>query len=299
MVCDLILTRRNYDASLLTRYSASVGNRNDRNLHAENLRTISVDMREFVFDLVYEKTEASLQQLLPETTGVSSTSIGGCIDGKEFWRLERFEGPKDALNELANAGQRELLAVEQITPAGCDGTVHREVLNRTDSECELYYHLRDIGNCESVPTLAVEYIDPDVLFEINRSKNRETWTVMMETDDDVGLFYDAIQVSLQEGIRFEFDHIGEASKRRTRLFARKNLPAEQREALVEAVGRGYYEKPREITLDELATELDCPRSTLSYRLRSAESRLAKSFATSKQETELESFPQTADQRGDT
>lgn len=256
-------------------------------------------MREFVFDLVYEETAGPLQQLRTDTTGVSSRGISGSIDAEEFWRFERFEGPKDALGELANAGEKELLAVEQITPASCEGAVHSEVLKRTDSECELYYHLQDIGNCESVPTLAVEYIGPDVLFEFNRSQNRETWTVMMDTDDGVGLFYDALQVSLQDGIRFEFDHIGQASKRRTGLFARKNLPPEQREALVEAVGRGYYEKPRQITLEELSAELDCPRSTLSYRLRSAESRLAKGFATSEHPTEFQSFPQTAEQRGDT
>lgn len=256
-------------------------------------------MREFVFDLVYEETAGPLQQLVSDTTGVSSKGICGSIDADEFWRLERFEGPGTVLSELTNVGEKELLAVEQITPAGCEGAVHREVLNRTDSEYELYYHLRDIGNCESVPTLAAEYLHPDVLFELSRCPNRETWTVMMETDDGVGLFYDALQVSLQEGIRFEFDHIGQASKRRTGLFARKNLPTEQREALVEAVGRGYYEKPRQITLDELSTELDCPRSTLSYRLRSAESKLAKSFATTNQQPEFESFPQTIDQRGDT
>lgn len=256
-------------------------------------------MREFVFELVYEEPAGPLQRLLTDTAGVSVRGVGGNIDGEEFWRLERFEGPKDALNELTNADQSDLLAVEQITPASCEGSVHREVLKRTDSQCELYYHLEDIENCESIPTLAVEYIGPDVLFELERNQNRETWTVMMESEDGVGLFYDAIQVSLQEGIRFEFDHIGQASKRRTGLFAPKNLPSEQREALVEAVGRGYYEKPRQITLEELSTELDCPRSTLSYRLRSAESRLAKSFATSDQPAEFESFPQTADQRGST
>lgn len=256
-------------------------------------------MREFVFDLVYEETPGPLQQLFTHTTGVSSRGVSGSIDAEEFWRLERFEGPTDRLSELTSTDESELLAVEQITPANCEGAVHRELLKRTDSMCELYYHLQDIGNCESVATLAAEYIGPDVLFEFKRSQNRETWTVIMESDDGVGLFYDAIQVSLQEGIRFEFGHIGQASTRRTGLFAPKNLPPEQREALVEAVGRGYYEKPRQITLDELSTELDCPRSTLSYRLRSAESRLAKSFATSEQSTEFESFPQTADQRGET
>lgn len=255
-------------------------------------------MREFVFDLVYETTAGPLETLLTDATEVSSTGIGGSIDVGEFWRLERFDGPAGALSELATAEQSELLAVEQITAAACEGSVHREVLKRTETECELYYHLRDLRNCESIGTLAAEYVGPDVLFEVERDRGRETWTVMMETEDGIGLFYDAIQVSLREGIRFEFGNIGQASQRRKALFARKNLPPEQREALVEAVQRGYYEKPRQITLEELSEELDCPRSTLSYRLRSAESKLAKAFATNEQPTELESFPKTPDQRGD-
>jgi predicted DNA binding protein len=44
-----------------------------------------------------------------------------------------------------------------------------------------------------------------------------------------------------------------------------------------AVERGYYETPREITVEELAEELDLPRSTLSYRLRRAEAELVRSF----------------------
>lgn len=255
-------------------------------------------MREFVFNLVYERATSPLEQLFTDPERVSSTGVGGSIDAEEFWRIERFDGPAAVLEEITDTGQSKLLAVEQITSGACDGSVHREELKRSESGRELYYHLRDLQGCESVGTLAVEYIGGDVLFEVDRTRQRETWTVMMETDDGVGLFYDAIQVSLREGIRFEFGRIGQASERRTALFARKNLPAEQREALVAAVRQGYYEKPRQVTLDELSEELGCPRSTLSYRLRSAESKLAKAFATSEQPAELESFPQTPDQRGD-
>jgi len=33
----------------------------------------------------------------------------------------------------------------------------------------------------------VEYLGKNVLFEVERSDNRETWTVMMEAEDGVGL----------------------------------------------------------------------------------------------------------------
>lgn len=245
-------------------------------------------MREFVFDLVYERTTAPLERLCPDAEDPSSRGIGGCIELDEFWRLERFEGtraPPDTPDEA-------LLASEQITPSSCTGSIHSEILNETEQESELYYHFKDFHGCESISSLAAEYLGTDVLFEIERSGRRETWSVLLESEDGVGLFYDSLQVTLADGIRFEFGHIGQASKRRTELFAPQNLPSEQREALVAAVKRGYYERPREITLEELADELDCPRSTLSYRLRSAESKLAKSFATNEQPVEFESFPQT-------
>lgn len=246
-------------------------------------------MREFVFDLVYKRATAPLERLCADAGGVSSRAIGGCIADDEFWRLERFEGMRSVPAETAD---EEVLAVEQITPSPCTASLYRDVLKETETGCELYYHFKNFRDCESVASLAAEYIGLDVLFEVERSGQRETWTVLLESEDGVGLFYDSLQVSLAEGIRFEFGHIGQASDRRTALFARKNLPTAQREALIAAVKQGYYERPRDITLDELADELGCPRSTLSYRLRSAESKLAKSFATSEQPGELESFPQT-------
>lgn len=254
-------------------------------------------MREFVFELLYQQAASPLEKLFGETTEVTSTGVGGSIETDEFWRLERFTGDVAEIDVSGESQFERLLEAEGITPEPCTGSLHTEVLKRTESETEVYYHLQDIANCESVATLAVEYIGPDVLFEVERNRERETWTVMMETEDGVGLFYDALQVSLRPGVRFEFGHIGQATDRRTALFARKNLPAEQRDALVTAVQNGYYEKPRQTTLEELADQLECPRSTLSYRLRSAESKLAKAFAIDEQSTGLESFPQTPDTEG--
>jgi len=74
-------------------------------------------VREFVFDLVYEETAGPLQQLCTDTTGASSRGVGGSIDAEEFWRLEQFEGPADALSELTNAGGSYLLSNRSPPPA--------------------------------------------------------------------------------------------------------------------------------------------------------------------------------------
>jgi len=254
-------------------------------------------MREFVFDLVYEETVSPLQRLFSESTGVSSTGVGGTIKDDEFWRVERFTGPPEALDQITEETLDGLLPAEGITDSLCEGSLHTKMLKRTEQECEVYCHLKGVRNCESVGTLAVEYLDTDILFEVERASERDTWTVMMDSEDGVGLLYDALQVSLRPAIRFKFGHVGQASNRRMELFARKNLPSEQREALVTAVKHGYYERPRQVTLEELAEIVDCPRSTLSYRLRRAESKLAKAFAVNEESTELASFPQTPEPEG--
>jgi predicted DNA binding protein len=48
----------------------------------------------------------------------------------------------------------------------------------------------------------------------------------------------------------------------------------QREAALTAVSVGYYQRPRDITLDELADKLDISKSACSQRLNAVESKLA-------------------------
>ena len=52
------------------------------------------------------------------------------------------------------------------------------------------------------------------------------------------------------------------------------LTEKQREAAAAAVAAGYYSRPREISIGDLATELDISDSALSQRLNAVESKLA-------------------------
>lgn len=248
-------------------------------------------MREFVFDIHYEEEPVPIRTLVDDQAELSSVGVGGCIGSEEFWRIEQFSGSPDALSELCESRLQRVLDTESITEEECDGTVHVEILERTEQRCEVYYHMKGVTDCDSVATLAVEYLSTDVLFELKRDHERDRWAVMTETDDGVGLLYDALQISLRPTLRFEFGHLGQASDRRIDLFAKKNLPPEQRDALVAAVSSGYYETPRQTTLEELSAKLECPRSTLSYRLRRAESQLAKAFAMNAG-SELTGLPRT-------
>ncbi|UPV76128.1 helix-turn-helix domain-containing protein [Halorussus limi] len=52
-----------------------------------------------------------------------------------------------------------------------------------------------------------------------------------------------------------------------------DLTTEQRETLLTALERGYFEEPRDITLEELADELGLSPTAVSGRMRRAESKL--------------------------
>lgn len=55
------------------------------------------------------------------------------------------------------------------------------------------------------------------------------------------------------------------------------LTEKQEDALVMAYKLGYYSVPRKISIDELASNLNCSKSTLSVMLREAERKLVFNY----------------------
>jgi predicted DNA binding protein len=75
----------------------------------------------------------------------------------------------------------------------------------------------------------------------------------------------------EEGIGFKIMEIHQKDPNTTSSEFR--LTESQTEALVSAYEHGYYEEPREISLEELGSVLDISRNAVSGRLRRASSRL--------------------------
>ncbi|GAB6878399.1 hypothetical protein JCM17823_06730 [Halorubrum gandharaense] len=249
-------------------------------------------MRKFAFDLSYtaDDSTGSVAERFREND-ISSTGMGGCLGGGRFWRVERVEAAASLLDTLEDDLLSDPIELDRVSEGDCEHDVTVDRLGRTDANLEYYFRVERLDGCETIYTLAAKHIGSDVLFEFEREGNVESWRILMESDDRVGILYDAIQASLRPSIQFDFDHIGDASSWRTDLVSQLDMPAEQLSALELAVERGYYETPREVTLDELAATLEWPRSTLSYRLRRAESRLVKAFSASGIDDAFESFQQ--------
>jgi AraC-like DNA-binding protein len=102
----------------------------------------------------------------------------------------------------------------------------------------------------------------------------------MRSDGTVGLFYDTLSANLRPGLSLDMGHLREADRWWHDSLGTASLDADQRTALRAAARHGYYRAPSEITLDELASKLDVPRSTLSYRLRRAEEQLVMEYLNS-------------------
>jgi predicted DNA binding protein len=91
------------------------------------------------------------------------------------------------------------------------------------------------------------------------------------------MLYDTLAASLRDGLTFNFDHLTPVTSSPMTPFESRSLRSEQRRVLEVAFEAGYYETPRETTLDDIADRLDWPRSTVSYRLRRAEAEVVAEF----------------------
>lgn len=234
-------------------------------------------MREFTFAIEYDAGADPVMDVCIEHPSVVAHSLDGFMTGDRFWRIERILGPETALDAIESIRFDATLCGESLTENDCEAARYHDVLERRDGERVLYTYLEDITRCESVHTLAGKHLPSGFVFETRRQGSRHQWRVLMRSDANVGVLYDEIGARLRDGLTFRMGHLRDADGWRRDSFATLSMPDEQRAAVRAAVAAGYYESPRGATLDAIATELSIPRSTLSYRLRRAESTLARRF----------------------
>ncbi|QCS43285.1 helix-turn-helix domain-containing protein [Natrinema versiforme] len=101
-------------------------------------------------------------------------------------------------------------------------------------------------------------------------------------EDDGGVRFevvgeaDALRTALAtvpDGIDVAVERVGEYDTARETVDAA--LTSRQREAITTALATGYYETPREATIEDVAAELECARSTAAEHLQKAESRIIR------------------------
>lgn len=234
-------------------------------------------MYDFSFDITYDEGADEYMDAFIERDSLRSEALYSCLDRTELWALESVTGDAGDLAVVDDLLVDESLDRESVTPRRCDADRTISLLSNDQRRRVAYTYLDDISYCETVPTITAKYIDGGILLEQTRVGDTARWRVLVQDDSKIGMLYDTLGAKLADGLHFSFVHLTEVDHWKNGLLSATDIREEQREVLAVAVERGYFETPRETTLDDLAAELNLPRSTVSYRLRRATAELAKQF----------------------
>lgn len=128
---------------------------------------------------------------------------------------------------------------------------------------------------EHAEGVAYAYVETGATI-LDATGQRDSWSLRMRFDDDdaVSAFHDYCR---REGIPFTLDHLYYPSQ--PMGGGQFGLTSTQRETLVTALERGYYDVPRKLDMTELADELGTTQQTLSKRFRRAHSTLVANALT--------------------
>ena len=234
-------------------------------------------MREFVFEIRYDGDTDALMDLFIQTPTARSTMFLCSMGNAELWRLDRITGPSSVVERATALLTDPTYDQLSISDRACGGRHYSDILDSGSQQSVVYSYFEDLVHCDSVPTITNRYVTGALLFEVTRREDTERWRILMEDDQKVGMLYDTLGGTLRDGLSFHFDHVGEATGPVMTLFSAISIRPEQRQVLEVAAREGYYETPRQTTLDDIAAELDWPRSTVSYRLRRAEAALVDEY----------------------
>lgn len=237
-------------------------------------------MRELTFAIEYERGSDPLMDIFLDNTTTTSHSLDAVVNEDAFWRMEHITGPDQALDRLEDFRFDDDCYSEAITESRCIADRYHDTVERSTKGLILYSYLADIQGGESVHTLAGRHLPRGLIFETRRHKARCWWRILMRSEERIGIFYDELVARLRNGLSFKMGHLRDVTQWRQEQISGDPLSEEQETALRAAVSAGYYDPPRQTTLDDLAADLGIPRSTLSYRLRQAESKLIHQYVDS-------------------
>lgn len=150
-----------------------------------------------------------------------------------------------------------------------DSTVadHQQLLEDTDDD-EWFYRLEyseDVGSvCRAI------YTHGGTVLGARVADNQWTLRLLFPQREDLS---EGVSEIGDRGVRIDVKRMVEAGADED-LETTAALTEPQKEAIAEAYRQGYYDVPREISLEELASELDISHQALSERLRRANRVLA-------------------------
>lgn len=206
-----------------------------------------------------------------------STGDQSCV------RMMQITGTPEALDELQAALERREYLPRTVSGQQCCGDGQCQGISTSyEFECAprrrlLYVYVEQLCACPSVHSIVARHLPKGTICEHSQNDGHAWWRLLMQSDEGLGTIRDQLQAAVGDDVSIEFGHVTRATEWSSEQFVDTSLDGGQQQAITNAVQQGYYERPREITIEELAAQLDIPKSTLSYRLRIAEATLVKEY----------------------
>ncbi|MGM0389888.1 MAG: helix-turn-helix domain-containing protein [Natrinema limicola] len=232
-------------------------------------------LRELTFRLEHDPDGDRITTILCQHETLELSTIDIVLGNGSYTRLVQLTGDPDAADSLQTALEDRDYCPRAVDPEVCGGQWSWYRLECSPRRRLIYVYAEDVQLCPSVEALFATILNCGTICESRHCGETVWWRLLMRSDEAVSTLYDRLHGTLEEDVTLEMGHLGTATEWHGDGIVDVGLSGSQREALEAAASRGYYERPREITLEALASDLDVPESTLSYRLRMAESTLVK------------------------
>ncbi|MFC6723747.1 helix-turn-helix domain-containing protein [Halobium palmae] len=174
--------------------------------------------------------------------------------------------------------------------------VHGGDLERFEEEIQASSHVRELTALDRVDGSALYRVGWEEQVEslihgmaetdatILEANGNDVWSFRIRFDNHSGLT-EFHNYCMDHDIKFQLDRVYTLAEEQKQEHEFELTPA-QREAVILAVERGYFEIPREVALAELADELDISEQALSERIRRAVNKVLKSLALTQSVSDL-------------
>jgi predicted DNA binding protein len=235
------------------------------------------ETREFEFVLQFESGVDELMDLFIDYESLVSWSSSIFVSSGHMWRLDHAKGTDEALTAFDEIFLDETRCNECFDVSHCDTERTYHVLDRRTTSRTVYTLRRDIEECRSVPYFILNHVQRGTVFESRRVDDEYRWRVLFPGDYPIGEVYNTMESRLREGVSLSLSHITSGGNWNATERVAAEFSPEHWAVLRAAVKHGYYERPRAVSVSDLASILDEPRSTVQYRLRTAEDRIVSEF----------------------
>jgi predicted DNA binding protein len=235
------------------------------------------EAREFEFVLRFESGADELMDIFRQHQGLSLWSSAIFVSGEHMWRLDHAKGTAKALSTFDGVFLDESRCNECFDVDQCDTERAYHVLDRQETSRTIYTLRREVEKCHSLPRFILDHVQKGTVFESRRVSDEYRWRVLYPGGHPIGDVYDSIESHLREGVSLSVSHLTDAGNWKPTEKIATDVSPDHWEVLEAAVDHGYYERPRAISVSDLASILDEPRSTVQYRLRTAEDRIVSQF----------------------